>query len=203
MGRVKDNLSAAAGTVRNDFNAVTSGVSNFFKGAAFDVETAVSKLKNTCSSSPTGYCLAHVEDAMTAGGLRFSGGKTIDQVMPVRNGSHWAKDLAPVLENDGRFNEVTSGHGAQFASNYTPQVGDVAVWTGGPYGHTQIFSGYDKQGKQVWISDFKSSPGNWTGLRDPDSHGDFKIFRQKPADDPTVLASNQPKPAAPRQGLNA
>ena len=207
MGRVKDNLSAAAGTIKDDFNAVTTGVGNFFHGAAFDISKTIDKLKGACSAKSHGACLAKVEDALTAGGLRYAGGKTIDQVMPVRytaagTPTHWAKDLPQVLDNDPRFSKVATGYGATFNSSYTPQKGDVVAWTGGQFGHTQIFSGYDKDGKQVWISDYKSSPGNWTGLVDANSHGQFVIFRQKPADDPTAVTSAQPKPA-PRQGLNA
>lgn len=183
-------------TLRGDFNSATSGVSNFFHGMAFDMRSAIGRLEGNAGSRPTGKCLACVEDAMTAGGLRFAGGKTINEVLPSRNGTHWAKDLAPVLEHDNRFDRVASGRGAHFDAGYTPQVGDTAVWTGGPYGHTQMFTGYDKNGKQVWVSDFKTSPNNWTGLADPDSHGSFEIFRQKPADG-QVAANSSPKPARP------
>ena len=130
---------------------------------------------------------------MTEGGLRFQGGKTIRDVLPTHNGSHWAKDLAPVLAKDNRFDQVAVGTGSRFDAGYVPQVGDVAVWTGGKFGHTQMFTGYDKNGKQMWVSDFKTNPNNWTGLADPDSHGSFEIFRQKEADGQSSLAANTPK----------
>jgi hypothetical protein len=182
------------GTLRDDFSSATSRVTNFFTGAAFDTKKAVSRLWNSCSSLPGGHCLASVENAMTAAGLRFSGGRTITDVMPVRNGTHYAKDLAPVLASDNRFQQVTTGYGANFSSTYTPQVGDIAVWSGSTYGHTQMFAGYDNKGAQVWISDFKTNGSNWTGLANPDSHGQFRIFRQKTEEQ---MAMSAPRPQAP------
>ena len=177
-------------TIKGEFNSATSGVNNFFHGMAFNLRSAVGTLEGNAGSRPTGQCLSCVEDAMTAGGLRFDGGKTIRDMMPSRGGSHWAKDLAPVLEHDGRFDKVAQGYGARFASSYTPQIGDTAVWTGGAFGHTQMFTGYDKIGNQTWVSDFKTRPSNWTGLADPDSHGQFEIFRQKPADGQVAMANS-------------
>jgi hypothetical protein len=196
MGRLRDGFSSAA-----------NGVSSFFHGAAFDMSKAIDKLKDECRSKPTGLCLAHVEDALTAGGLRYPGGKTIADVMPVRIGAngrptHWAKDLPQVLEKDPRFSEVASGYGAKFDASYKPQKGDVVAWTGGKYGHTQMCTGF-VDGKPIWISDFETNPGNWTGLANPDSHGEFKIFRQKTAADPAVSANAQPKPVSRQGQLNA
>lgn len=182
-------------TLRDGWNSATGAVSHFFHGAAFDVSRAVSKISGSCHSSPTGHCLASVERALDAGGLRFSGGRTLAEVMPVRNGTHYAKDLAGVLDNDSRFKTVSAGYGASFASNYTPKVGDIVVWKGGQYGHTQMFTGYDNRGNQKWISDFATNGSNWTGLRNPDSHGSFQIFRQRTTDEMngTSLRPSQPQ----------
>ncbi len=185
-------------TLRNTWDNATGAVGNFFHGVAFDVSRATSWLKNECHSSPTGHCLASVENALDAAGLRFSGGRKIEDVMPVRNGTHYAKDLAGVLGNDSRFKTVSNGYGAQFASNYTPKVGDIVVWQGGQYGHTQMFTGYDSNGNQKWISDFATNGSNWTGLANANSHGSFQIFRQKTTDE---MAGTSYKPSTP--ALNA
>ena len=108
-----------------------------------------------------------------------SGRADLVTLMPVRNGTHYAKDLAGVLGNDSRFKTVSTGYGAGFASNYTPKVGDIVVWEGGKYGHTQMFTGFDSRGNQKWVSDYATNGSNWTGLASPNSHGSFQIFRQK------------------------
>jgi hypothetical protein len=191
------------GSVKDHFNAATNSVSKFFHGAAFNISKAIGTLQDDCRPKATGSCLAHVEQALTAGGLRYGGGKNIAQVMPVRytadgTPTHWAKDLPQVLNKDPRFSKVATGYGAKFDASYTPQKGDIVAWTGGRFGHTQMCTGF-VNGKPIWISDFKTNPNNWTGLANPDSHGEFKIFRQKPADDATLVASNQPTtPQPPR-----
>ena len=180
-------------TLKDDFSAATENVRSFFRPSAFDSSKAVNKLLNDSHSAPTGQCLGSVSRALNAAGLDFNG-QTLGQVMPVRGGTHYAKDLAPILASDNRFNCVADGYGASFNNGYTPQVGDIAVWTGAKYGHTQMFAGFDKQGQQVWVSDYKTNGQNWTGLRDPNSHGQFQIFRQKPADDVMVASNNTPSP---------
>lgn len=152
-------------------------------GVAFDSTKALATLTGECRAKAGGACLHNVADALAAGGL------DVRCNLPNRGGSHWAKDLASVLQRDGRFNEVGTGHGARLEAGYEPKIGDVAVWTGGRFGHTQMFAGYDKAGHQVWMSDFKTNPHNWTGLRDAASHGDVHIYRQKSE---PMLASAQP-----------
>lgn len=181
-------------TLRNGWNSATGAVSNFFHGAAFDVSRAVSKIKSSCHSSPTGHCLAYVERALDAGGLRFDGGRTLQQVMPMRGNTHYAKDLSGVLEGDSRFKTVATGFGNDFHSNYTPKVGDIVVWEGGKYGHTQMLTGFDSHGRQKWISDYATNGNNWTGLRNPDSHGTFKIFRQKSVEEMNGLGLRPSQP---------
>jgi hypothetical protein len=102
-------------------------------GVAFDSTKALASLTGDCRSKSGGACLHNVADALAAGGL------DVRCNLPNRGGSHWAKDLASVLQKDGRFNEVGSGHGARLESGYEPKIGDVAVWTGGRFGHTQMF----------------------------------------------------------------
>lgn len=179
-------------TLRDGWNSATGAVGNFIHGAAFDVSRAASWLKNECHSCPTGHCLASVENALDAAGLRFSGNRKIEDVMPVRNGTHYAKDLAGVLGNDSRFKTVGTGYGAQFASNYTPKVGDIVVWQGGQYGHTQMFTGYDGNGNQKWISDFATNGSNWTGLANANSHGSFQIFRQRTTEEMAGVTALKP-----------
>lgn len=152
-------------------------------GVAFDSSKALASLTGECHSKAGGACLHNVADALAAGGL------DVRCKLPNRGGSHWAKDLASVLQKDGRFNEVGFGHGARLDAGYEPKIGDVAVWTGGDFGHTQMFAGYDKTGHQVWMSDFKTNPQNWTGLKNAASHGDVHIYRQKSE---PMLASAQP-----------
>jgi hypothetical protein len=175
-GRAHDMASLPPGTrrARQEFDPLRQlpqaedGV-----GKAFDCSKSLVALTGECRSKPGGACLHNVADALAAGGL------DVRCSLPNRGGSHWAKDLATVLQKDGRFNEVGHGHGARLDAGYEPKVGDVAVWTGGQFGHTQMFAGYDKTGHQVWMSDFKTNPQNWTGLKDAASHGDVHIYRQK------------------------
>ena len=194
-GPLNPGASAGARRPRQDFDPIRPFSYYDGPGAAFDTTRASQRLIASCGSTPGGYCLAGVENALEAGGLN------IVSKMPNRNGSHWAKDLAPVLERDGRFDRVATGFGAQLNGKYEPKVGDVAVWTGGAFGHTQMFVGYDKTGHQVWMSDFKTNPMNWTGLLNPASHGEVEIFRQKPKDAPMMAQSGpvtQPASTTPR-----
>ena len=195
-GLGQSSITAGSRRPRKDFDPLRPALALRDKNGVFDAAKARNKLIASCQDSPGGRCLAHVEPAMAAGGFN------IVSKMRDRHGTHWAKDLAPALKHDGRFSEVAHGHGAHLKGPYRPEVGDIAVWTGGRFGHTQMFIGWDKTGHQVWMSDFRTNPTNWTGLANPNSHGDVKIFRQKPKESPVMMV-NVGSRTKPRPGGNS
>lgn len=168
------------------YAAVTVG-----DGLAFNANRAADILAGNCSET-TGSCLAHVANALEASGL------PLRSSLRDRGGSHWAKDLSPVLQADQRFNQVAGGYGAGLDTSrwqdYKAQKGDICVWEGGEYGHVQMCVGEWPDGSPKWRSDFTAREGNWTGLREPGSHGNFRIFRQKTLDSSTTVASVDTKP---------
>ena len=140
---------------------------------AFNIDRAISVLNSTCRETK-GLCLKHVADALEAAGLN------IRSRLPDRDGSHYAKDVSNVLQKDQRFQQVGGGRGGDVNNSWDYQAhkGDIAVWEGGPYGHIQQCVGHHANGTPIWKSDFTAREGNWTGLKRPESHGTFRIFRQ-------------------------
>lgn len=160
------------------------------QGMAFNIDRTIASLRGECQAGPGGRCLGNLADALQVGGFNVRDG------LPIRGKSRWAKDLSPALQHDGRFDTVSVGHGSQRDAGYAPKVGDIAVWEGGSFGHTQMFAGYNKNGGEVWMSDFQTREGNWTGLKDPGSHGTVKIFRQHTVQDSgATLAAKDTGPA--------
>lgn len=150
------------------------GLPELAKGLVFDANLAASALQQACRET-TGYCQRSVANALAAAGFNARAGLT------QQGGGHNAKDMAPLLRSDPRFRQVGGGVGGEMDSpwEYKAQKGDIAVWEGGPYGHIQMCVGQRADGSPIWQSDFTAREGNWTGLRDPNSHGHFAIFRQQ------------------------
>lgn len=136
----------------------------------FDIGKAIAYLDRHVQNASTGWCLQSVEDALNAGGW-----------YPERPGQ--AKGFDSILKKDPRFVAVATGNGGNFSvqsANYRPRPGDIVVWTGAEAGHIAMYN------RQNWESDFKANPNNWTGLKNPKSHGAFTIYRQ------TALLNNNP-----------
>ena len=163
------------------------------KGVAFDINKAVDVSNAQCAGT-TGHCLEHVANALKAGGL------DVRKELPTRpDGSHWAKDMSPLLQRDSNFCQVASGNGATFDDkNFQAKKGDIVVWEGGQYGHIQMCVGSRPDGSPIWQSDFTAREGNWSGLKDPASHGHFRVFRQNTTTDDVRYAKQNAAPAAGR-----
>jgi len=174
-------------------------------GQSFDIGKAASLLAASCQSESGGACREHVLDAID--GATLAGHTTIRaaiaRVMHEQTNDHGANHIVTAMLNDEQlkrdYGQVGGGNGAQLSAvwNYQARVGDIAVWEGGRWGHVEMCVGHRPDGSPIWRSDFTSREGNWTGLKEPDSHGSFRIFRQHQIDiAPTATASaDAPTPA--------
>jgi hypothetical protein len=149
-------------------------------GLAFNVDGMTNHVRANCTET-TGYCLGAIQGGLDASGFRING-MTLHDALPKHGaqGHIWAKEVSPLLQSDPRFSQVSGGHGAGNSSlwNYQAKKGDIAVWEGGPFGHIEVCTGARADGSPIWQSDFTARKDNWTGLRNPESHGNFRIFRQ-------------------------
>jgi hypothetical protein len=131
-------------------------------------------------SGADGFCLTHVADA-----LERAGYTDFRSRLGNYGRTHWAKDAVKALRDDPRFEIVATADRATRSAGpnvpgYVPQLGDIAVWTGGPYGHIEAY-GIDRRNpnKGAWQFGYQSSDSNWTGLKNPEARGQFYIFRDK------------------------
>ena len=115
-----------------------------------DSKKMVDWLNKNAKKDSSRRCAAYVRQGMEAGGEDTSGRP------------NYAKDYGPFLEKLG-FKPVES-------ANYTPKIGDIAVfqgWPGVDPGHIQVYNG------TTWISDFVQ-PGFLPNRKATD----YQIYRQ-------------------------
>ena len=122
----------------------------------WDVNKAVTHLKNHAEPSSKGYCGKYVREAIEAGGIRL-----------IRKNS--AKDYGSSLNTAG-FTEYSSVPPGGY------KAGDIAVIQAPdskqPNGHMQMYSGTN------WISDFVQK-SFWAGPSYRSNTPSFKIYRME------------------------
>ena len=122
----------------------------------WDVNKAVTHLKNHAKSRSQGYCAKYVREAIEAGGISIRG--------PIS-----AKDYGPFLKSAG-FTEYSSVPPGGY------EAGDVAVIQKPDdqheHGHMQMYSGAQ------WISDFKQQDF-WPGSIYTEKTPSYKIYRME------------------------
>lgn len=124
----------------------------------WDVNKAVTHLKNHAKSQSQGYCAKYVREAIQAGGISLWG--------PRPNS---AKDYGRVLRDAG-FTEYSSVPPGGY------KAGDIAVIQNPDaqhkHGHMQMYSG------SQWISDFKQK-NFWPGSIYTEKKPSYKIYRME------------------------
>jgi hypothetical protein len=117
------------------------------------VHDAVGHLESHAKPAPDKHpqCAKYVRQAIEAGGVQI---KPEDRQLS-------AKDYGKTLKKVGFDPVVTTQDGENYpptTEHYQPEKGDVAIIqpaTNHSAGHMAMYAGLDKNGRQVWISDFK------------------------------------------------
>lgn len=168
--------AADAGTVIAKYYGITN-TANLVDSSGFSPIKAAIASHNIVTGAD-GQCLQHVADALQAGGLDIRP-LLRPRISQTGEGTHWAKDTGEALVKAG-WSVVARGYGADLDknANYHPELGDVAVWLGGPFGHVELY-GVNRQDPRngAWQFGAQSSKSNWTGLSDPDARGEVVILR--------------------------
>jgi len=115
---------------------------------------------NVAADSSTGQCAKHVRRALCSGG----------GIQAACNGGPPAGQYGTFLGKLG-FAAVGSGSGSSYNSGYSPQVGDIAVFSYGTNGHVCGWDGSN------WVSDFVQASPNPS----PNSHPEYTfVLYRKP-----------------------
>jgi uncharacterized protein RhaS with RHS repeats len=118
-----------------------------------DKDKLVKWMKEHVQDSSTGHCARACKEGLKAGGLN------------TETPPELAKDYGPFL--------VKNGASVVSAENYTPQKGDIAVFSGNDKhqsGHIQVYVGEDK-----WISDFRQK--HFSPYKDPATTPPSTVYR--------------------------
>src|SRR5258708_5178163 len=110
---------------------------------SFDTAKFKAAIDSSARSGPAHLCAKLVRNALCAAGIT---GTCNDWQHP-----YCAKDYGPFLTGFG-FTQTWSGSGLSrdgYPSGYSPQVGDIVVFTYDPSGHVAGFDG------NQWVSDYK------------------------------------------------
>jgi hypothetical protein len=124
-------------------------------------------MSENASAKSVGACAAYCRRGLEAGGFDSEG----------RPGH--AGDYGPFL--------LSRGAGEVPLENYSPEMGDIAVFgknDAHPFGHVQIYDG------EQWVSDFKQRGFN--PYRDPSSAGEHTVYRFPNSNAPIVTTAEKP-----------